>query len=467
MRFQFLDRWHLSLHSALILAFALRLSVFGTALWWATDYSVFYSKDSGTYLQPAAELVATGTFSTNGAPEIMRTPGYPLLLTIGIWFGHVELITILLQILLSCLTCYGVYCITKNIFGNDRSAVGAAFLFSIEPLSILYSCMLLSDALFIFFLTAALNSLIRACQRGPFRHWLVAALLLAAAAYTRPVGYFLPLGLTVFLLIWVIAKKRYDLFRNVAIFCLLTMGLIGLWQVRNTLATGYAGFSTTTEIVLYFYHAGAVKAQQQGLPFYQVVERLGYYDSDIYYRNHPDQQTWKPRQRYAYLRQEGFKTLMQTPALYAQIYVRGLFVMLFDPGVIEYFRLFKLYQKSSRLLNVMAKQGLMGAATRAITENPSLVFWGGGLGVLLLSFYFLSIVGLNTTSVRNNLPLSLLLGTCFYFIATSGGIVAVSRFRAPVMPFIAVFAGHGLMVLLAKRPHKSLGPSQNDLALNL
>lgn len=445
----------LSLRFILALAFALRLSVFLAALWYAKDYSVFYSKDTATYLQPAAELLVTGTFSTNGMPEIMRTPGYPLLLTIGLKLGQVEFITILLQILLSCLTCYLVYAIARRVFESDPAGICAAFLFSIEPLSILYSCLLLSDTLFVFLLVLALERLIRAYQQGQFSNWLFAALTLAGAVYTRPVGYFLPIGLAAVLGTWAIAKKDRKLLLATAVFCLITMSVLGIWQVRNKVAANYAGFSTTSEIVLYFYHAGAVIAQQQGRPFYEVVEQLGYYDSDLYLRKHPEQQDWSSGERYAYLRREGVKTLLQTPGLYTQIYARGILVMLLDPGVVEYLKLFQQYRKSDRLLNVMAKQGMLAAIERVVAENPSLILLGGGLGLLLLGFYSLSLNGLRRISLRANLPLMLLLGTCFYFIAVSGGIIAVSRFRAPLMPFISIFAGQGGIALWAWKSAKN------------
>jgi 4-amino-4-deoxy-L-arabinose transferase-like glycosyltransferase len=448
------DRF-LSLPFVLVLAFTIRASVFVGAWWCAQDFSGFYAKDTSSYLQPASELLATGNFSTEGVPEIMRTPGYPLLLVLGMKLGHVEPVTIFLQIILSCLTCYFVYAITQQVFGDTRAAIWAAFLLSLEPLSILYSCLLLSDTLFVFLLVAALNWMIRARQQGHFVNWLLSAIALAGAIYTRPLGYFLPLALTLTLFIWAIVKRKRKLLFNTAVFCLLTMSLVGLWQVRNRLTTGYAGFSTTPEIVLYFYHTGAVRAQQQGIPFYQVVEQLGYYDSDIYFRNHPEQQTWTPSQRYAYLRNEGFKALRQTPIVYVQIYVRGMLVMLLDPGVVEYLKLFQQYQKSDRLLNLMAQQGVVAVMQRVITENPSLAFWGSLLGLILLSFYFLSFIGLKDLSVLAHLSLVILLCTSFYLIAISGGIIAVSRFRMPLMPIISVFAGHGLVVLLAGRKAKN------------
>ncbi|MFN7927560.1 MAG: glycosyltransferase family 39 protein [Blastocatellia bacterium] len=446
-------------------AFALRVGVFAAALWCAKDYTIFYAKDSATYLLPATALLTTGTFSTEQRTEIMRTPGYPLLLLPGIKLGHVELITILLQILLSCGTCYLVYATARHVFQEERSAIFAALLFSLEPLSILHSVLLLSDTLFVFFVVAALNRLLCAWQEGHWANWVGAALALAGAVYTRPVGYFLPLVLTLVLMVWASVKReRKTLFRAAA-FGLLTMSLLIAWQVRNWLATGYAGFSTTSELVLYFYHSGAVKAQQQGLPFYEVVEQLGYYDSAVYFRQHPDQQTWTPGRRYAYLRSEGLRTLQQSPGISAQLYTRGILVMLLDPGVVEYLRLFQQYRKSDRVMNVMAKQGMLAAAQRVIGENPKLIFFGGLLGGGLLGFYLLSWIGLGRVSLRTNFPLLILLSVGFYFIAVSGGLIAVSRFRLPLMPLLSIFAGQGISRCWDWAKRKNLGRNRTDFAL--
>lgn len=455
----------LSLRAILVCAFVLRVTIFAAALWCADDYTVFYAKDSATYLQPAKELLATGRFSSEHLPEIMRTPGYPLFLTIGLKLGQVELVTILLQILLGCWTCYLVYATARHVFSQERSALYAALLFSVEPLSILYSCLLLSDTLFVFLLVASLNRLIGAWQGGRTVLWFGAAVALAGAVYTRPVGYFLPLVLTLILLLWAIVNQERKLLWQTAAFCLLTISLLGLWQVRNWWATGYGGFSTTSELVLYFYHSGAVKAQQQGVPFYQVVEQLGYYDSAVYFQQHPEQQSWTPGQRYAYLRNEGLRTLQQTPGVYAQVYLRGILVMLLDPGVVEYLRLFQQYRKSDRTLNVMAKQGIIAAARRVVGENPGLLFWGCWLGGLLLSFYGLSLLGLRGIPLRTNLPLLLLLSAGFYFVVVSGGIIAVSRFRAPLMPLLSIFAGQGLWQIGVWMRSKSLGRNPSGFAL--
>jgi hypothetical protein len=73
------------------------------------DDTIVYTPDTVSYIVPARELIAHHRFFSNGAPEIIRTPGYPLLLTAGLLLGRLESVTIALQILLSCFTVYMVY----------------------------------------------------------------------------------------------------------------------------------------------------------------------------------------------------------------------------------------------------------------------------------------------------------------------------------------------------------------------
>ena len=128
-----------SLKLVLWLAFLLRCVVALMALLSLQDVTVFYAKDTGSYLQPALELVANGAFTTYGMPELFRTPGYPLLLSLGVWLGHVELITIAVQILLGCLTTYLVFLLAHELFSDARIAIWSALAFSLEPISIISS----------------------------------------------------------------------------------------------------------------------------------------------------------------------------------------------------------------------------------------------------------------------------------------------------------------------------------------
>src|SRR2546422_63621 len=147
------DRASLS-ETARALAWILAIAVvvrglFAIGAWLATkDIPAFYVPDTGTYIAPARELLTHGTFTRGGQPELARTPGYPLLLVPGIWLGHPESTTITLQIVLSALTVAGVFVLGRLVFNDQRVALVAAALYAVEPLSVIYSAILVAETLF-------------------------------------------------------------------------------------------------------------------------------------------------------------------------------------------------------------------------------------------------------------------------------------------------------------------------------
>src|SRR5208282_3759470 len=87
------------------------------------DLTIFYTPDTASYLVPARELIAHHRFFSAGAPETIRTPGYPLLLAVALLLGRLELVTITLQILLSCSTVFMVYRTACLLFEREEIAI--------------------------------------------------------------------------------------------------------------------------------------------------------------------------------------------------------------------------------------------------------------------------------------------------------------------------------------------------------
>ncbi len=147
---------------ACILALAALVRCLAILAWWLLngDPSALHYPDTATYLAPARSLLEHGTFERDGSPEIIRGPGYPLLLTIGLAAGHVEAVTIGLQLLLSVATVYVIYhCALSLSEGQARVALIAAALYAVEPLSVVHSCLLLTETLFTFLIASFLGAL--------------------------------------------------------------------------------------------------------------------------------------------------------------------------------------------------------------------------------------------------------------------------------------------------------------------
>ena len=145
-------------------------------------------------------LLASREFTRQGLPELVRTPGYPLLLSLGIALGHVELVTVLLQIALGVATVWLAHRLTELVGGSRAAALAAAGFLAIDPLSIGYCCYLMPETLFTFLLVLGIVCLLEYLRSERLGQLLAGGGLVAAAALVRPVGYYLAPALVVCLI---------------------------------------------------------------------------------------------------------------------------------------------------------------------------------------------------------------------------------------------------------------------------
>jgi len=436
----------------LLTAFVIRLFVPLLAAFHTQDHRVFHLPDTASYVRSATELIYSGQFARNGIPDIVRTPGYPLLLVPGILLGNTELVTITLQIILSCLTVYLVFRIALLLFERVKIATLCALLYAIEPLSILYATKLLTETLFTYVVVLFLYLLLQYMKKGSLAQLLIAAVALSASVYVRPISYFLPILIAVILILWILTKRqnKSKLLFHTCLFFTVTISLTALWQMRNMVEAGYSGFSAVADKNLYFYQAASVLAVRQGIPFYEMQKQMGYQNTGVYFANHPDQRDWSQSKRYRYMRKEGVKILLQYPSTYLTIHLKGMLWTLLGPGATEYLRLFKFYPESGGLLGLMVDKGLLTTLIFVLKNNP-LMFWTNLFlsGVLILYFLF-GVIALLSRNLINNISIITLLSVGAYFFAISGGPHSYGRFRHPIMPILCILAGYGLSEAISR-----------------
>ena len=442
-----------------ICAFAVvvRVLVPVTAYLFTSDLQVFHAPDTSSYIQPTQELLSDGTFSVNGKTELHRTPGYSLILLPGIAFNHVEVVTIALQILLSVSSVWLVFLLSLEIFSSYRAALIAAWLYAMEPLSVLYTSKLLTETWFATLLLLSVYFLIRHLKlqrteaRPVTKCLFISAAALAGATYVRPVSYFLPICI---FLGWVLAillgywTKRVT---SVAVkltsaigFIIVSMSLIAAWQVRNYVETSYSGFSGVQDANFYFYLGAATLASLEGKSYYDVQKSLGYNNDDIYFSTHPDQKTWPQAQVLRFQGEEGRRILLQDPLRYLKIYSKGVFLLVFDPGAVELLKLFKLYEEGGGLLGAIHNRGIISVISDLFERKP-LFFWSNvAFALYLFPILGFAVVGLARQMVRTRTGILLLVGVIAYLVAISAGPQSLGRFRHPIMPFLCILAGIGM-----------------------
>jgi 4-amino-4-deoxy-L-arabinose transferase-like glycosyltransferase len=434
--------------SVVIVGVTLRLAVPIVAFVATWDPLVFHDRDTESYIEPAANLISTGRFAVGGVPEIHRTPGYPILLIPGLLLDRVSLVTILLQVILSGVTIYTTYRIAELLF-KDRWVAGlCGLVLGVEPVTLYYSSHLSTECLFLTVLTLSLYCLLRFVENRSMAWGAWAAALLVMGIYARPIGSFLPMGLTIILLIHAGIGRSRRLAVGAVVFLSVSMAGIGVWYVRNAIWADYAGFSSISDEAVYFYSAASVLAAENGIGYYDQQRMMGLNDVERYLADHPEQRTWTPGKRYQYMRREGVGVLRRYPLTYGRIHVRGMLMTLLDPGATSYLKLFKLHPDRGGLLERFVDRDVVGSIRYLFMSKP-LVFWSNAImGMFLLTIYVLAVIGVSGASAPRGVQLAMLVATGGYLIVAGGGPVGYSRFRHPVLPILSIFGGYGLAILL-------------------
>ncbi|HVX10863.1 MAG TPA: glycosyltransferase family 39 protein [Pirellulales bacterium] len=444
--------------AALATALAVRLLVPVLALPIARPGPQFREPDTVGYVRVATQWWETGRYGAPQQAEIVRTPGYPVLLLPGVASERIEAVTIGLQILLGCLTVWFVYRTALLAFENETVALAGAWFMACEPVSAVYASKLLSETLFTTLLAAALWLLARYSVSRGWRDILAAAVAIAAAAYVRPIAYFLPawVGLSVVIIFWRRVEWRRHLLVQAVVFVALAFALLVPWQIRNFFAAGYAGFSAISDINLYYYEALPIVAEREaGGPVERDAVRIeaGEGDPAAYLRQHPEQIEWSAAQRYRFLRQEAMRIILAHPSAWARVHVGGMLNTLTDSGRNAWLGFFRLAD-TGKPTEAPPARTFWQRLTDAAAQRPRVLAIHGLLAVTLAIYLGLAFTGVVSAGGPGARPAVLLALALFtYLLLVSGGDAGYHRFRIPMTPVICLFAAQGgsTAVALARR----------------
>lgn len=402
--------------------------------------SALYRADTLSYLEPGRNLLLHGSFVEGGLPDIARTPGYALFLAAASLAG--PLAAALLQVILSAFSVVLVWRLACAVFEDSRIAIFSAWLFAFEPLSIIYSILLLSETLFLAFF---LMSLIRLAEflRGR-KLWKLAeaGVWLAAATFVRPVTYYLPIALAVGLTL-VLTRVPGLRWKAPAVLLLSVLPWLAAWQIRNFMEAGFVGFSSIQTQNLYFFSAAEVTSRVEHRTLPAIQNELGYNDDQLFVQRHPEAAGWNQARRLEFMRTGAKRVFRAHPWLFLRTHFAGSIRTALNPG-------------SAVLLDLVGAPVDDAAFTREREQGPFIAaLWMAGnhplqiavmatLGALLLGLYALAALGV-ARAAAPDACLWMLLGVILYFFAVSGGAVAAARLRLPVMPIVCVLAAAGIV----------------------
>jgi len=436
---------------------ALRLALM-VAAYLLTGTEVITQGDTATYVEPGRNLILHGVYTAGGLPEIDRTPGYPLFVTLsGMLFGNV-LLAVTAQIALASLSLLLVSKIARRTFSNQatgtKAGVAAAWLYALDPVSITYTARLLPETLFILLLLFVIDRLLAFYSHHKLSTLCLAGVTLAAATYVRPVSYYFVLPLAAALSLTVPSRRGLR-WKAPAVLLLTTLPLIALWQIRNAIETGYSGFSSIVEENLYFFQSAELTAELQHIPIEVEQQKLGYPDEASYISAHPEQRLWSESQRLHFMHNEAVRVISRNRWLYLKSHLTGVAIVAFSPCATEFVQLIGAYPSNSQMPGSkipgrIVNYGILASLRATVFAYPGLTFAKALFELYLCGLYVLAIRGVASRQ-GSGISIVTLIGISLYFLLISGGAQAVARYRLPVQPELCVLAAGGFVALPKKK----------------
>jgi 4-amino-4-deoxy-L-arabinose transferase-like glycosyltransferase len=396
------------LAGVLALAALLRLAVLLAA---AGSPGRYWSEDDRDYIGltdhlHAGYLDGPGRWFDVG---LLRTPVYPFFLrAIFEVFGRHYVAVTAAQLVIGAATVALTYWLAQLVL-PERYALGAALLLSIDPASIVFGNIMLTETLFAFLLTLTLGLVVLARQNNAHVLGVAAGLVLGVGILTRPVSEYLPIVLALAL---VLTRRRSAALLAVAVILGAAIPA-GAWAIRNHAKTGVTTVSTIDGHNMLFYRAvGALEESGKSHHAAETDVRLR-----LRKRLHGEENAAEVSRIELRL---GLYILFQHPVGAAKSWARGEAKLLVGPAKAE----------TATLLT--GRRHVHSSWLRAVVALAAAVT----IGILVLAA---AGVGLN-----RSLDIWLLVAAAGYLIVISGGPEAYSRFRVPVTPVLAILAAAGV-----------------------
>ena len=359
-----------------------------------------FAPDTIDYDRYALHILKGLGFSTN----LARPPLYPSFLAIiYLILGHSFLAVRIIQAILGAIICVFVYLIGARIFKNRKAAILGAGAAVICPSLIASNSYILTETLSTFLLTISVILLMKAWEDGKIKNYVTSGIFLGFSTLCRPVTLLFPFFLLIGLLLFF--RKRLQNLIFVLIFSLTMVGVILPWTIRNyvvfrefiPIGTG-GGFNLWVGSYLPWngdYHYQDLSAKEN------LVKGLSQIDAD---------------RKFLF---EGIRNIRNNPGAYSLLCLKkiGRFWLQIPGG----------------------KRVLEGKKLQKV-----LIFT---FHYILLLFFLLGLY-LCLKKKRKKVFIPLLMILYFTFIHLF--LLAIPRYRIPIMPLVLAIAGGGLYSVIVR-----------------
>ncbi len=417
----------------------------------------FIHEDSFWFIQTAEGMrrgcgFARWINSACAPAEIMRTPGYGLMLALI----PDARVTMVVQDLMAGVICIFVAWAMWRCWGIGAALI-AEFFIAFDLPSIVFADHIMAEQFFQFMLVLAMAPPLLIVA-GVFRDSKVLAVTIFSAAMAggailvRPIGILIPF-LTPIPFLFAAVPRRTRIATVLIAFAIPMLTIVG-WSARNYAVRGYFGLSWGASINLYFFRAAQVVAREKGAGLLPTQDEMGrrlgvgmdrIYDADI--------QSPALAWRMDALAKE---VLLAHPVeALAMTLENGAYIALFPmrtqlaylvgtSGGSEGWGLSAGAPSASRFRTELGKvlRSPMLSALIAFQMLMIIAMWGGVIWALLRC--------LHAPADYRVWTVYLTLVSIVLLVTGAGGEADV-RFRIPVVPLLAIVAALGYFPALSRR----------------
>lgn len=439
------NRWNNPFLALIVVVIGLLLRSILLVSHWGQDPMFLQYSDSYGYLRLSHNLLVGNGYSWDiqppFAPNVYRPPGMPLLIW-GIFKGfgeHLEGV-ILLQIMVSCLTIWFIYRLGTVLSGRFLG-LASAFLLAIDPVSIVFSNLMLTEIFSAFFLATAFLCAAIYIQSGRLSYLIWIGIIFSIGISFHPIILFLPLFLL--LLPFVngnLRKCRRDLLFSLIAF-LIALAPAMTWTIRNKIISDYTGISCVAAVNMLKYKAAGVLSIVNHTSREQERDRLTAECEKMLPPKATDGQRWRLWESV------GRQIIFKHPLIYLKMHVTSMGYEILSPGR-DYLSRF-LYHSTW----LTDKDGVVRDSMLYRTDSEDRSFWRPLVqkGALLFHFSTLLLSAIGAFLLILKKRWGLLFGLSIpilYILSLTAGPEAESRFRVIYEPFLCLFAGLALNFLL-------------------
>lgn len=230
-------------------------------------FNKFIEIDSLEYYYLAEGVLDTGRYQSSEIPnsDLVRPPGYPLLLMLSIELGSLQLVQVI-QTLLVFLGAVLLYHTGAQV-GSKKAGFAAAVIYLLNPNAAFWALSVLTETLAGFLLTLAVWSIARYWRAHSLGWLLLAGASLSAGALTRPI--ILPLAFLIAILIIALelnrSRQASRTLKAAGVICVGIMLLVLPWQLRNLAVHGEFTLSKVNESTFQNWMVAKTLAQVEGI----------------------------------------------------------------------------------------------------------------------------------------------------------------------------------------------------------